>query len=170
MRIILISLLLLLNIGLEATLFDHFRIFGIKPDFTLMIVISVGILRGKNYGTYVGLAAGLLLDVMFGKAFGINGMAYMISGLIAGYFNEKIFKDSILPAILFNIAAVAICQTIIYMFSYLTNSLGYFGMAPIEFLASRLVPLMIYNGVLGGFIYRFIYLFDKSAIANRRLY
>ncbi len=170
MRFILIAVLLLVNLALEATLFQGLRIFGVKPDFTLMIVISYGILKGKNYGTYVGLCAGLLLDIMYGKVFGIYGLSYMITGAISGMFNEKVFKDSMLPALLFNFAAVAICQTLIYMFSYLTNSLGYFGMPPLEFLVSRMLPLMAYNGILGGPFYRLIYRMDKSRLANRRLY
>ena len=170
MRILTISILLLVNFALEATLFQNFRIYGVKPDFTLMIVVSYGILKGRNYGAYIGLAAGFLLDVMFGEVFGIYALAYMITGYVSGMFNEKVFKDSVLPAIIFNVMAVCLLQTIVYLFSYLTNSLGYFGLPPIEFLLVRLLPLVVYNGILSGPIYKLIYKLEKNDLVNRRIY
>lgn len=156
--------------ALEATLFQNLRIYGFKPDFTLMIVVSYGILRGKQDGGFIGLAAGLLVDIMYGKVFGIYALAYMITGYVSGMFNEKVFKDSMLPAMMFNGVAVALCQSIVYLFSYLTNSLGYFGMPFIEFVLARMLPLLIYNGILSGPFYKLIYRFDKSDLLNRRIY
>jgi len=170
MRILAISILLLVNMALEATLFQGFRIYGFKPDFTLMIVVSYGILRGKRDGGYIGLAAGLMVDIMYGKVFGIYALAYMITGYVSGTFNEKVFKDSMLPAMMFNGIAVALFQMIVYLFSYLTNSLGYFGMPFVEFVLTRLLPLFIYNGILSGPFYKLIYRFDKSELLNRRIY
>lgn len=170
MRIFAISILLLVNLALEATLFQNLRIYGIKPDITLMIVVSFGILKGRNNGAYIGLAAGLLMDIMFGKVFGIYALAYMMTGYVSGMFNEKVFKDSMLPAIMFNGVAVALFQTIIYLFTYLTNNLGYFGLPPVEFILTRLLPLIVYNGILSGPVYKLIYKFEKSELINRRVY
>lgn len=170
MRVIAVFILLLINMALEATLFQGLRIYGMKPDFTLMIVVSYGLLRGKGPGAYTGLAAGLLMDIMYGKVFGIYALAYMVTGYVSGVFHEKVFRDSVLPAMIFNGIAVVLFQSIFYLFSYLTSSLGYFGMPFIEFLLTRLLPLVIYNGILSGPFYKLIYRFDKSEFLNHRFY
>ncbi len=170
MRIIAISLLLLANIALEGTLFHGFRILGIKPDFTLMIVVAISLLRGKSYGAFSGLASGLMLDIMYGKVIGISAITYMIIGYVAGIYSEKVFKDNVFPAIIFNILAVGLSQLIFYMFNYLTSSLGYFGMDPIKFVLDKVLPLVLYNGVLCSFLYKLIQYIDKKELLKRRIY
>lgn len=170
MRIIAISLLLLMNIALEGTLFQGLRFFGTKPDFTLMLIVSIGLLRGKNYGTFSGLAGGLLLDIIYGKVFGIAAITYMLIGYLAGVYSEKVFKDSVIPAVIFNVIAVGISQTIFYLFYYLTNSFGYFGLDLLTLFLEKIIPLAVYNGVLCIFVYKLMQYMDKRKFLERRIY
>ena len=47
-----------------------------------------------------------LIDMFYGQTIGINAFAYMITGYIIGQSKENVFKDSYIPSIVFNVAAI----------------------------------------------------------------
>ena len=50
MRIAVICILSVFNVILESTLFQYTRINGIKPDFSVMIIVAYALLRGSTFG------------------------------------------------------------------------------------------------------------------------
>ncbi len=169
MRILVISILLVINLIMEATLFQYTRIFGVKPDFAIIIIVAYAILRGSSYSTFVGLGAGVLLDMMFGRTLGINALSYMITGYLIGQAHENVFKDSILPAIIFNIAAVFISQHIFFVFSYFTHNIVV-EFSYLKALTTIILPQCLYNAVIGAILYRYLYRLDEMDIMDKRIY
>ena len=94
MRILVLGILILLNFIFESTIFQYTRIFGIKPDFTIMLITSYAIMRGSVYGGFIGLMSGFLNDLIYGKSFGVNSLSYILTGYIIGQSQENVFKDS----------------------------------------------------------------------------
>jgi len=169
-RIAVISALVVVNVILESTLFQYTRIFGIKPDFTLMIVVAYGIMRGSSYGAFIGLGAGMLLDLLYGRAIGINALAYMAAGYIIGQVHENVFKDSFIPAVVFNFLAVILFQHAFIMLAYFSNNFPGTGISYVNMLLKNILPQAAYNSLIGFIVYRLIYRLDESKLLDRRIY
>lgn len=166
MRVLILGIIVFLNFILESTIFQYTRIFGVKPDFTIMLIISYAIMRGSMYGGLIGLISGFLNDLFYGKSFGVNSLSYMLTGYIIGKSQENIFKDSLIPPILFNIVGVFIYQNLFYFISYLSKvNISY-----MHVLINIMIPQSIYNGILGVVVYRYIYKLDDKNFMDRKIY
>ena len=100
-----VSLTLIAAMFVDSVLFARFNIFGIVPDCVLAVVVCMGILMGTTEAALAGCVTGLLIDVLFGKAVGVNALAYMLAGMVGGIFYKKYFADNILIPIV----TVAVC-------------------------------------------------------------
>ena len=170
MRIAVICTLAIFNVILESTLFQYTRIFGIKPDFTLMIIVAYGIMRGSSYGAFIGLGTGLLLDMLYGRAIGINALSYMVTGYLIGRVQENVFKDSFIPAVVFNFIAVVVFQHGFVMLAYFSNNFPVTDISYVNMLLEIILPQAVYNAVLGTIAYRLIYRLDEAKFINKRIY
>ncbi len=166
MRVLLLGFLILFNFVLESTIFQYTGIFGVKPDFTIMLIVSYSIMRGSVYGGFIGLFSGLLNDLFYGMAFGINSLSYMLTGYIIGQSKENVFKDSLIPPFIFNVIGVFIYQSLFYIISYLSK----INISYIQALLSMIIPQSIYNGILGVIVYKYIYKLDEKAFMDKRIY
>ena len=63
LRLAAVSLLIILTITLQVSIFSHFAIDGVVPDLALIVVIAAALVRGPDYAALVGFAAGLALDL-----------------------------------------------------------------------------------------------------------
>ncbi|MCE5287365.1 MAG: rod shape-determining protein MreD [Pelosinus sp.] len=100
MMIVLWICLLVGALILQATVTPLIAVNGIKPDFLLIIVVSTGLLTGKERGVGLGFFSGLLQDLVSGSSFGVNILAKMVTGFVCGMAERKVFKEYIfLPAI-----------------------------------------------------------------------
>lgn len=170
MKAIVVSGLVLMNVILEATLFQFLRIGGIKPDFVIIMVVSYAILEGGAYSAAIGFASGLFIDILYGKALGVNAFAYMIMGYLLGQAHENVFKDSILPPALFNFTAVLVYQHIYFLMMYLTGNLLYDGLSYTGMLVKVILPQSLYNAVLGAVLYRYYLRLNNKKFMSNRLY
>lgn len=166
MRILVIGLIIFVNFILESTLFQYTRVFGVKPDFTIILITSYAIMRGSGFGGFIGLASGLLQDIFYGNAIGVNGLAYMLTGYLIGQSNENVFKDSYIPSIVFNIGAVFIYQHMFFLIAYFTkNQVSY-----THALMNIMIPQGIYNAILGPIVYRLLLRLDEKEFMNNKIY
>lgn len=170
MRITVICTLAVLNVILESTLFQYMRIYGIKPDFSIMIIVSYAILRGSTYGAFAGLGIGLLIDILYGRVMGINALSYMVTGYIIGQAHENVFKDSIIPPFIFNLIAIIIFQHSFILLSYFSNDFPSIGVQYGYMLFEVILPQALYNAVVGSIVHRFIYKLDETSFMDRRIY
>ena len=65
-RFITTAVILLAAYLLQSTVFSHLELAGIKPNLLLIVTAAFGFMRGPKEGMWIGLAAGLLLDVQCG--------------------------------------------------------------------------------------------------------
>ena len=170
MRIAVVCILAVFNVILESTLFQYTRIGGVKPDFSIMIIVSYAIIRGSSYGAFIGLGIGLMIDIMYGRVIGINALSYMVTGYIIGQAHENVFKDSFIPPFIFNLIAIIILQHSFILFSYFSNDFPSTGASYIYMLLKVILPQAFYNAIAGSIIYRFIYRLDETSFMNRRIY
>ena len=169
-RIAVICTLAIVNVILESTLFQYIRIYGIKPDFSIMIIVSYAIMRGSSYGTFIGLGIGLMIDIMYGRVIGINALSYMVTGYIIGQAHENVFKDSLIPPFIFNLAAIVIFQHSFIFLSYFSNDFPKTGISYVYMLLKVILPQAFYNAIAGSMVYRLIYKLDEAPFMNKRIY
>ena len=76
------------------------EISGAILDPLLPIAVAVGILRGAESGAAVGLAGGLLQDLLSGGPLGVNGLTKLVVGFVSGLFERSIYiENPLLPAV-----------------------------------------------------------------------
>lgn len=84
----------------QAAWLARVQISGAVLDPLLPFAVAVGILRGAESGAVVGLAAGLLQDLLSGGPLGVNGLSKLVVGFVSGLFERSIYiENPLLPAV-----------------------------------------------------------------------
>lgn len=78
----------------QFTVLDSVRVWGIKPDLVMILVIFYAFFGGRREGAFWGFIAGLLLDAATGSYFGLNALVYMVAGYLAGVVQTALYKDN----------------------------------------------------------------------------
>ncbi len=144
MNIYLILLIMIGNIILESTIVNRFAIFSVVPNITLVLIIIIALSRGRKLGSFVGLISGLIIDILFSPAIGINGLLYFFLGYIVGLLDTKISKDNILIPLLLSLSGTFLYNLFYLLFMFF---LGY----NINFnllFNYKLIIEIIYNSIL----------------------
>lgn len=160
MNVYLLVLLIIGNFLLQSTIFQYFRIAGILPNTALVIIVIISILNGRKKGITAGIITGLLQDLFFSRAIGVNTLIYMLIGYIIGGFEKKLFKDNLLTPIFLITVSTFFYHSVYFLLMYFLNQ-------PFNFLfVLRKIALIeaIYNLFIGIFIYKCFY---KQLYRNR---
>lgn len=160
MGILSILLIIIINFIFQTTLLQHFRIFGVLPNTTLIIVVVFAILWGRKRGAAVGFFSGALQDIFFGTLLGMNALLYMLLGFSVGSFENKIFKDNTITPIFFTVLGTIFYHLLYYFIMYVTQN-------KIDFIVlfGKIIAIeAVYNSILSGFAYNklFHYLYQSK--------
>lgn len=164
-RPIVIALSIIFGLILQATLFAELNLFGLGlvPDLTLIVVVSYGLLKGPWYGSILGLAGGLVSDLLAGGSIvGVGALARMATGFLAGLLEKTIFKDNLLVPFLSLLAGTAVCEAI---FLTINSALGW-PLGPVLYLIPRVAAISLYNAVLAPFLYRQFYRLEMRLVTD----
>lgn len=127
----------------------HVEISGAILDPLLPIAVAVGILRGAEFGGAVGLAAGLLQDLLGGGPLGVNGLTKMVVGFASGLFERSIYiENPLLPAVA-TFAGTLLSEVLLLA---LGQIMGLAGSAAAS--APRLVAQAALNAALAPILFR----------------
>jgi len=166
MRPFVVGLLLLLNMILQSTLFQHAAILNVLPNTALLIVVSYAILRGDVEGALVGFFAGLLQDIFFGRYIGFHAACGVIVGYVCGKPFKDFFRENYLLPL--PLAAVSILATelVFYVFHFLLQ-----GQTNVWYYVHKIIlPETVYTLLLAIPVYRLVYGINGrlEAFAKRR--
>ena len=101
--VVMVFVAAMLQIVIVSSLF----IAGGAPDLLLVVVVSLGILRGSVPGAVLGFFAGLLVDVATLGTLGISSLILTLSGFWAGRYAETTGRERRL-APLFAVGAITV--------------------------------------------------------------
>ncbi|MBI4652307.1 rod shape-determining protein MreD [Candidatus Desantisbacteria bacterium] len=102
-------ILIIIGILIQATVLTWFDIHHVKPDFILVLVVSVSLLEGSEKGMTFGFLAGLAEDILCGGMLGLNAFARTLTGFIIGIFNKNFYNiNKIIQSI------IAFISTLLY--------------------------------------------------------
>ncbi len=82
-------ILIFLTVLLQTTLLDFFVIKGIKPEFTIILIVYYALFQGTKSSIVVGGILGLLQDILSGGLLGLNLITKSLTGYIFGLISNK---------------------------------------------------------------------------------
>ncbi|MDR7870276.1 MAG: rod shape-determining protein MreD [Tissierellaceae bacterium] len=154
MAITSLLLIILINIIFQSTILPYLSLFGHIPNTGLIFVILVALRKGKYYGSFFGLALGLIQDILFGQAVGVNALIFFVIGYLIGMIQDVLDVENVVIPIL----SSAIC-TILYNFSFYTIMFFLSRDIPREVMIKNVFSIeILYNVIFATLIYK---LFSK---------
>lgn len=144
-----LPLFLLLLFVLEGTIFQVFapEKYGVSyyfmPHFVTVVIVIIGIYRGKPFGILYGIVFGLAFDAVYTEMLG----PYMFTMGLVGYLfslDYKLIQRNLFFVFVIVLGAVAFLEYFIYgMYFFLQKT----NMASEHFFYIRFLPTIGLNGV-----------------------
>ena len=154
MKYVLLVFSAFLGIVLQDTVFNAISVAEGKPDFVLILVVFYALFHGHIHGGLLGVAFGLMEDLMTGRFIGLNAICKGLAGFIIGMASERLYKNN------FFIPVVTV-----FVATFL-HSMIYVGCSAVIGLNLEGVRLMmvsisdaVYNIVFSPFFYAVFYYF-----------
>lgn len=154
--VVLISILLLI---LDISFLPFLAIKGIYPSTLFVFAIAYSIINGKEEGVFIGVVSGILQDIYFTQAFGINSLVNMLICFTVGIIGESIWKNR------------RIIPVITMFFSTIIKLIVVFLIIRIIGIKASLFSNMyiaIYNSILMYLFYGLIYKFSNKDFERRK--
>jgi rod shape-determining protein MreD len=129
---------------LQAVLVSALVLGGGAPDVLLLVVISVGLLRGSVPGAVAGFLGGLVIDLLTLDTLGLSSLVLTLAGFWAGRYGETTARGRRLPVLL---AAGAVTILAAFFAAGLRYLLGEQVVVQ-QALVSSLVPTVLLNLLL----------------------
>lgn len=83
-RFIQLPLLILTAVVIQRSGAGEITIFGVHPEFVMLMVACVGAFRGREIGALTGFFAGLIIDSFLTTPFGLSALVFVLVGYFAG--------------------------------------------------------------------------------------
>jgi rod shape-determining protein MreD len=138
--------MLVVTVLLQATLAPHVRILGASPDFTLIAVVCVGLLRGSEVGAVFGFIAGLCVAMAVFGPLGLSSLVLVIVGYVAGRYAETADASSGLAPIFVVAVSTALAEILFTLSQFLLDRQAPFGF----FMVHALLPVLVLNTLLAA--------------------
>lgn len=111
------TVLFLVVIVLQTTLFARIRLFGVVPDLCFLTLILIAYFCGREVGAITGIAAGFAVEALGSVGISLLPVIYLFCGYICGHFTRAIYPKRILSYL--TVAAVAIPARMAVTFVYI---------------------------------------------------
>lgn len=152
MNIFIIILMVIGNFIFQSTILPSLRIFGVVPNTALIFVILFSLNKGRYYGGFVGMAIGLIQDIMFSTTIGVNAFIYFFIGYIIGTAENILARDSIITPVICSILGTIFYNFVYFFFMFfLSRNVPFF-----ELLKDVMLIEIIYNTIATIIIYKII--------------
>lgn len=95
-----ILFLVIFFIILQCTLMNAIKIFDIKPDIPLILIVLLALHFGPLHSLFAGIISGIFIETTSAIPNGIAVTGYALGGLILGYMGKWIY-----PALFYSLGA-----------------------------------------------------------------
>lgn len=79
---------------LQTTLLARIRVFGVMPDFMLLLAVAGGITAGATRGATLGFASGMLIDLFLPTPLGLSALVFTLVGYGVGVANTGVLRSA----------------------------------------------------------------------------
>ena len=137
---------------LQTTVAPNIRIVGASPDFALIIVVSVALLRGSEVGAVFGFLTGTLVGVALLEPLGMSALVLVVVGYFAGRYAETADLSAPVAPLVGVFAATLLANVLFATLQYLLER-----QVPFGFWVGRvLLPSLVLNTLLATVFYLFV--------------
>jgi rod shape-determining protein MreD len=133
---------------MQVSIFTQAHVFGGTPDFLLVMLVAVALLRGAIFGAAGGFFAGLLVDTATLGRLGLTSLVLTLAGYWIGRYGETTGRDRAHAPFL-SVAVV----TILYSFGLLFVHFVLGERAPAGAMLRELLPAIGLNLILTAPVY-----------------
>jgi len=142
--------LLFLAVVLQLSIMANVTILGGHPNFLLVTLVCVALLRGAVFGAVAGFCAGLLADTGVFGTLGFTALLLTVAGYWTGRYGETTGRDRAHAPVL-SIAVI----TILYEIAALVLRFMLGQNAPAGAIFEGLMPTVLLNVILTLPVYAF---------------
>ena len=89
-----LPLMLLVALLLQTSVLVRLRVFGVMPDFMLLIAVAAGITAGPTRGAGLGFAAGMVIDLFLPTPLGLSALVFTLVGYGVGVANTGVIRSA----------------------------------------------------------------------------
>ena len=148
-RKIAVFLLILICFLLQSTVFQGLAFGGIVPNLLIILTSSFGFMRGEKEGLVIGFFCGLLCDICFGDAVGLQALILMYIGYLNGKFSGIFYPEDIkLPMALIIISDFSF-GIVSYILMFLLRGRLHF----VYYLRTIIIPETVYTTIVTLILY-----------------
>ena len=102
------SLLCLMALVLQLSVFVEVRVAGVAPELLALVAVMAGLVAGSQSGSLIAFCAGLLWDVYLATPLGLSAVSFALVAYAVGSIREGLLpKTRIQTAILAMVATAA---------------------------------------------------------------
>ena len=154
------SALLFVAVMVQAVMVPPYLLSGGAPDVLLLVIVSLGLLRGSVAGAAYGFAGGLLFDLLTLQTLGVTSLVLTLAGFWAGRYTETTGRGKRLAPVV----AAAVITILAAVFAFLLHYLLGEDVVARHVLVSVLVPTLVANVVLAFPVYVLV----RAAVHERQ--
>ncbi len=136
----------------QAVVVPPYTVAGGAPDLLLLVVISLGLLRGSVAGATYGFAGGLLLDLLTLETLGLTSLVLTLAGFWAGRYAETTGRGRRLAPLVSAVVITVLAALFAFLLHYLLGE----GVVARFALVSVLLPVLVLNTVLAFPVFAFV--------------
>lgn len=161
--IVLSSAIMIVCAYLQSTVVQGIALFGVIPDFAMIVLIFTSIKNGSMEGQITGFASGIATDFISKMPLGYTVFTQTVIGFVYGIFSSNIFIDILIaPFLMAFIGTIfkAILTVILSIF-FSDSIMAY------SFFTRDLWVEALYNAVLAPFVFFVLSLFKRFLLTER---
>ncbi len=154
-----LAVVLLVAAGLQTALAPHLRLLGANPDFALIAVVCVALVKGSETGAVFGFVTGMLTAIALMEPFGLSAFVFVLVGYFAGRYAETADLPAGLAPLLTVFTATLVADVLLAMAQFLLGR-----QVPLGFFVGRvLIPSLVFNTLLAAPIYVLVRMWLRGA-------
>ena len=73
-----LPIMMLVALLLQTTVLNRLRLFGVMPDFMLLVAGAGGITAGPTRGAALGFSSGMLIDLFLPTPLGLSALVFTL--------------------------------------------------------------------------------------------
>lgn len=154
-----LAVALLVATLLQTTVAPHLRLLGAYPDFALIVVVCVALIKGSETGAVFGFLTGMFTAIALMEPFGLSAFVFVLIGFLAGRYAETADLSAGFAPLLSVFVATLLANVLLAMAQFLLAR-----EVPLGFFLGRvLIPSLVLNTLLAAPFYVLVRVWLRGA-------
>ena len=145
------AVILFVAVLVQVSVLGGWAPLGGSPDFVLVVLLSIALLRGSTFGASAGFGTGLVLDVATLGTLGFTSLLLTVAGFWIGRYGETTARDRFHAPYL-----SVLVVTVLYAFGALALRFVLGDSVPAHDVLAALPAGVVWNLVLTWPVYRLV--------------